>query len=182
MRQKIKWRTLKFIPDGGDESQAICFRDEGFMSLCERLREGQSIGDYKIRDTKGILGTARSIEYDWSGFKEALQKAIEKTPLPKPSAFRGRWQQTIEAQAVRKRLLEAALREYDAPYTLALDLLGWLSSGRPEDTRDFLMTLLRAAGWVKESGTSQSVAPKPSSSKSDGPSSASSQPTQGQGD
>ena len=40
MKRKMSWRSLKFIPTGGDESQAICRKDKGFMHLCEQFRYG----------------------------------------------------------------------------------------------------------------------------------------------
>ena len=39
MKRKMNWRNLKFLPAGGDESQAITRKDKGFMHLCELLRD-----------------------------------------------------------------------------------------------------------------------------------------------
>jgi hypothetical protein len=151
MKRKISWRTLKFIPVGGDESQAITFKSKGFMHVCEQFRYGDKFSDYTIWDTKGMFTKHgnNNVDIDWSDFRKALIKFQLQSPPEKPSVFHGEWfppQHTID---MRKRLLAAVCREYISPQSLAEDLLVWLAKGREEDTRVFLLTLLHGVGWQK---------------------------------
>ena len=152
MKRKINWRTLKFIPVGGDESQAICFKDEGFMHLCSKRRDANGWDGYAIHDTKGMYAKYgnNNIDIDWSDFRPALMKFYRNAPPEKPSMFSGKRYPPQTTIDIRKRLLAAAMREYISPQQLAHDMLEWLSRGREEDTRDFLVTLLHSVGWLQE--------------------------------
>jgi hypothetical protein len=64
MKHKMSWRSLKFIPVGGDESQAITRKHKGFMHLCELFRYHPEKftewypPDHTIRMRKRLLAAA----------------------------------------------------------------------------------------------------------------------------
>lgn len=151
MKRKVKWRWLKFIPIGGDESQAITLKDKGFMHLCERFRDHGDTAGYGIHDTKDWFKKYdRQMVIDWSDFRPALVKYTLSQPPEKPSVFQGEWNPSDHSERLRKRVLAAVLREYMSPEDLAADLLAWMSRGREDDLRYFLMHLMHGVGWLTE--------------------------------
>jgi hypothetical protein len=63
---------------------------------------------------------------------------------------------------MRRRLLASVMREYISPHSLAEDLLEWLSKGKDEEIRTFLIVLLHGVGWLKEPPkTADAAATKP---------------------
>jgi hypothetical protein len=153
MKRKMSWRSLKFIPAGGDESQAITRKDKGFMHLCELWRYyPERFRGYSIHDTKGMFQKygPNNVDVSWSDFRLALVKFQMKSPPEKPSVFCGEYFPPDHTIRMRKRLLAAALREYISAQCLAEDLLEWLSIGREDDIRKFMLTLLHGVGWLKE--------------------------------
>ena len=53
-RRKTSWRSLKFIPVGGDASHVVTRKDKGFMHLCGlyHCRPEKFFG-YALHDSKG---------------------------------------------------------------------------------------------------------------------------------
>ena len=68
MKRKIKWRTLKFIPIGGDDSQVITIKSKGFMKLWDRYRDGCSVPGYSTWDMKGMCD-----RYGWNNLTSRWQ-------------------------------------------------------------------------------------------------------------
>jgi hypothetical protein len=139
----MNWRSLKFIPVGGDESQAITRKDTGFMSLCEQCRYGSSFPDYTIHDTKGMFAKYghNNVDVSWSDFRTALVKHQMESPPKKPSVFHGEWFPPDHSINMRKRLLAAVCREYISASSLAEDLLEWLAKGNKDDVQEFLSAI-----------------------------------------
>jgi hypothetical protein len=153
MMRKISWRSLKFIPEGGDESQAITRRDKGFMHLCELWRyEPTKLSGYQISDIHGMFAKYgyNNVTESWSDFREALSRYKMKKPPEKPSVFQGEWFPPEHTIRMRKRLLAAALREYISAESLAEDLLEWMARGKVEDIRRFVIAILCGVGWLKD--------------------------------
>jgi len=148
MKRKISWRILKFIPVGGDESQAITTKQKGFMHLCEQYGDGELRG-YTIHDTKGMFAKYgyNNLNIDWSDFRKAFIKASMSAPPEKPSVFQGQWFPPDHAIDMRKRLLAAVCREYISPDALAADLIDWMKRGKTEEIGSFIATLVHAVGW-----------------------------------
>lgn len=148
-RPCANWRTLIFTPEGGDPSQAIRFRDKGFMHLCEQLCDGKLKG-YTVDDTKGIMRQQHCLAIKWTDFRKAFYKYRDRLPAEKPSVFQGEYYPPEHSIKLRKRLLAAALREYITPDSLAKDLLDWMSVGREEDIRTFVLAIMYGVGWLKD--------------------------------
>lgn len=161
MKRKISWRSLKFIPAGGDESQAITRKNKGFMYLCELYRyHPERFSGYSIHDTKGMFAKYgyNNVDEKWTDFLKALTKYKMKAPPEKPSVFCGEWCPPEHSIRLRKRYLAAVLREYISPSQLAEDLLEWLSRGREEDIRKFVIHILFGVGWLKDRPQTAEVA------------------------
>ncbi|MFT3785515.1 MAG: hypothetical protein QM770_05045 [Tepidisphaeraceae bacterium] len=152
MKRKMSWRSLKFIPLGGDESQAIRRGQPGFMHLCEKYRYGSAFSGFTIHDTKGMFERYghNNVDVSWSDFRLALIKYQMQSPPEKPSMFCGRPFPDENAIEMRKRLLAAFCREYIFASSLAEDLLEWLAVGKEEDIRSFILTLLSRVGWLEQ--------------------------------
>jgi hypothetical protein len=153
MKRKMSWRSLKFIPEGGDESQAITRKDKGFMHLCDLYRNHiHNFRGYGLDDTKGMFKKYgyNNVDINWSDFRKALIKFSMEAPPQKPSVFCGEKSPSDHNIRMRKRILAATLREYISPSCLAEDLLEWMSRGREEDIRKFMIHLLFGVGWLKE--------------------------------
>lgn len=153
MKRKMSWRSLKFIPTGGDESQAITRKDKGFMHLCELYRYyPEQFSGYTVHDTKGMFARYgyNNVDIRWSDFRQALTKCMMQAPPEKPSVFCGQWFPPDHSIQMRKRLLAAILREYISPQSLAEDLLEWMARGRDDDIRRFVTAILFGVGWLKE--------------------------------
>jgi len=148
MKRKISWRILKFIPEGGDESQAFTIKQKGFMHLCEQFGDGKLRG-YTIHDTKGMFAKYgyNNLNIDWSDFRKAFIKASLAAPPEKPSVLQGQWFPPEHSIEMRRRLLAGVCREYISPDSLAADLLDWMKRGRAEDIGSFVSTLVHAVGW-----------------------------------
>src|SRR4051812_25297528 len=94
MKRKMSWRSLKFIPSGGDESQAITRKDKGFMHLCELYRyHPEKFTGWALHDTKGLFAKYgyNNVDVTWSDFRLALTKFQMKFPPEKPSVFFGEY-------------------------------------------------------------------------------------------
>lgn len=153
MKRKMSWRSLKFIPFGGDETQAITRKDKRFMHLCELCRYyPERFTGWAIHDTKGMFAKygPNNVDVSWSDFRLALTKFQMKSPPQKPSVFCGEYFPPEHTIRMRKRLLADALREYITPQCLAEDILEWLSQGKEDDIRKFVITVLHGVGWLKE--------------------------------
>ena len=161
MQRKMSWRSLKFIPEGGDESQAITRKSKGFMHLCEIYRyHPEKFSGYTIHDTKGMFVRygPNNVDVRWSDFRQALIRYEMNAPPEKPSMFRGEWYPPEHTIRMRKRVLAAVMREYISPQALAEDVLEWLWRGRDEDTRKFVVTLMHRVGWLRETPTTLEAA------------------------
>lgn len=165
MKRKMSWRSLKFVPIGGDDTQAITRKRKGFMHLCELCRyEPEKFTGYTVHDTKGMFAKygPNNVDVSWSDFRIALAKYTMQQQPEKPSVFQGRWYPPEHTIEMRKRLLAAVLREYISPSSLAEDLLEWLWRGREEDMRTFMSTLLHGVGWLQDPPkTSDAASTKP---------------------
>lgn len=153
MNRKMSWRSLKFIPTGGDESQAIIRKDKGFMHLCEVYRYHiERFSGYTIHDTKGMFAKygRNNVDVSWSDFRQALNKFSMNAPPEKPSMFQGEWCPPEHAIHMRRRLLAAVMREYISPESLAEDVLEWIWRGREDDVRKFVATLMHRIGWLRD--------------------------------
>lgn len=151
MKRKMSWRSLKFLPTGGDESQAITRKQKGFMHLCEVYRyHPEKFRGYSIHDTKGMFKKYgySNVDVSWSDFRRALWKFSMKAPPEKPSMFCGEYFPPEHTIRMRKRLLASVLREYISSQSLAEDLLDWLTEGREDDLRKFAVTVLHGVGWL----------------------------------
>jgi hypothetical protein len=163
-KRKVSWRTLKFIPAGGDPSQAVCPKNKGWMHLCRAFRDMDGFSGYSIHDTRGVLEKLgfNNVNIDWSDFRLAWVKATMEAPPEKPSVFCGEWFPSEHSVAMRRRLLAAAMREYISAQCLAEDVLVWLSHGREDDTRRFVISILHGVGWLREPPrTDQEASAKP---------------------
>ncbi len=161
MKRKMSWRSLKYVPIGGDDSQAITRKDKGFMHLCEQYRyDPGKLTGYSIQDTKGMFAKYgyNNVDVSWTDFRQALINYSLKQQPEKPSLFQGEWYPPQHTIDMRKRLLAAVLREYISPRSLAEDLLEWLWRGREEDIRKFMMTLLHGVGWLQQPPTTADAA------------------------
>ena len=151
MKRKMSWRSLKFVPTGGEESQAITRKEQGFMYLCELYRyHMERFSGYSVHDTKGMFVKYghNNVDICWADFRQALVKFSMKAPPGKPSVFCGEYGPPDHTIRMRKRLLTAALREYISAQSLAEDLLEWLARGREGDIRRFAVTVLHGVGWL----------------------------------
>jgi hypothetical protein len=157
----MSWRSLKFIPVGGDETQAITRRDPGFMSLCEEYRYGSSFPDYTIHDTKGMFAKYgyNNVDVSWSDFRTALIKHQMKSPPKKPSVFHGEYFPPDHTINMRKRLLAAVCREYISAGSLAEDLLEWLAKGNKDDAREFVSTIFSRVKLIESKRTTSPKVP-----------------------
>ena len=111
----MSWRSLKFVPVGGDDSQAITRKDKGFMHLCEVYRyEPEKFSGYRVHDIHGMFDKHghNNVDVSWSDFGQALIKYTMKQPPEKPSVFQGKWYPPEHTIEIRKRLLAALLRKY----------------------------------------------------------------------
>lgn len=153
MKRTMSWRSLKFIPDGGDESHAITQKDEGFMHLCEVFRyHPERFTGYAIHDTKGMFAKYghNNVDVRWSDFRQALVKYSMEGQPKEPTVFCGEPFSYELAGHMRKRLLATALREYGGPEYFAQDLLKLMLRGRKDDIRKFVIHLLFGLGWLEK--------------------------------
>jgi len=156
MKRKMSWRSLRFIPAGGDESQAITRKHKGFMHLCKAYRyDIEHFSGYSVDDTKGMFEKYgyNNVDVSWSDFRLALAKYSMKSPPEKPSVFCGEGYGSEHSVRMRKRLLASVLREYTSAQLLANDILEWLARGKEDDIRRFAITILHGVGWLKERPT-----------------------------
>jgi hypothetical protein len=82
--RRLKWKNLGFIPEGWDESQMIKYGDEGFLFLCNELRDDyRKLTNYTVKDRKRRPGwRGGNCSHDWSGLDEANYKPGAKTGPP----------------------------------------------------------------------------------------------------
>jgi hypothetical protein len=81
---RMNWKQLGFIPSGCDESSMIKYGDEGFLYLCNELRNDyRKVANFTIRDRKWRPGQpSGNGSTDWSGFYEAIDKPGAKIGPP----------------------------------------------------------------------------------------------------
>src|SRR5688572_11647570 len=82
--RKLKWKHLGFIPNGWDDSQMIKYGDDGFLWLCNELRDDHhKLMNFTIKDRKWRPGQrGGNSSSDWSGLDEAIHKPGAKIGPP----------------------------------------------------------------------------------------------------
>ena len=85
LREKtIRWKNFVFTPRGADrDTHSIKHSDEGFLHLCERLYDGDYLREWDIYNSRFKPGDGgRNAAFDWTGFREAMQRYEAKNPQP----------------------------------------------------------------------------------------------------
>lgn len=82
--RKLNWKRLGFIPNGWGETQMIKYGDEGFLYLCNELRNDyRKLINFTIKDRKWRPGQrGGNYSHDWSGLDEAIHKSGAKIGPP----------------------------------------------------------------------------------------------------
>lgn len=157
--RKMKWRNFVFTPrDADPATHGIRHRDDGFLYLCLRLRNGDYLREYDVRDAKFRPGDGgRNVATDWTGFDQALRKHEAMNPTP-PSVFSGRYQHSEEGNQLRSAMLRAIVREYQHPEALADDLWAWLQTGKPDEAWNFIRLLALHWNEAREREKAESAA------------------------
>jgi hypothetical protein len=139
---KTDWKQYVFVPRGADrEAHGIKFGDDGYLHLCGRFNNGESMADYDIYSTDlrpELRGT--NVAIDWTGFREAMAKHRREHPQA-ASVFTGRYQHSPEGHDTRRRMLHAICREYQHPEALADDLWDFVRRGKSDEAENLIRIL-----------------------------------------